>query len=55
MLLKRPFFLVVVAGGVVVVALDSIAFTAFFTRPADVLGVTPAPAPVKIKVFTVKR
>ena len=54
MLLKRPFFLVVVAGVVVVVALASIAFTAFFTRPADVFGVAPALAPVKIKVFTVR-
>ena len=54
-LLKRPFFLVVVAGVVVVVdALDSIAFTAFFTRPVDVFGVTPAPAPIKIKVFSVR-
>ena len=53
--LKKPFFLVVVAGVVVVVvALASIAFTAFFTRPVDVFGVAPAPAPVKIKVFTVR-
>ena len=52
-LLKRPFFLVVVAG-VVVVAFPSIAFTASFTRPVDVFGVAPAPAPVKITIFTVQ-
>ena len=43
----------VVVAGVVVVALPSIAFTASFTRPVDVFGVAPAPAPVKIKIFTV--
>ena len=48
-----PFFLVVVAG-VVVVAFPSIAFTASFTRPVDVFGVAPAPPAVKIKIFTVQ-
>ena len=47
-----PFFLVVVAG-VVVVAFPSIAFTASFTRPDEVFGVAPAPAAVKIIIFTV--
>ena len=44
----------VVVAGVVVVALPSIAFTASFTRPVDVFGVATAPAPVKIKIFTVQ-
>ena len=40
-----PFFLVVVAGVVVVV----FAALGGCTRPAEVFGVAPAPAPVKIK------
>ena len=48
-----PFFLVVVAG-VVVVAFPSIAFTASFTRPVDVFGVAPAPPAVKIEIFKVQ-
>ena len=44
-LLKRPFFLVVVAGVVVVV----FAALGGCTRPAEVFGVVPAPAPLKVE------